>query len=476
MKKLDRKILRILIIILCFFIVPLLIFIFLVPRFHDNAFNKKVFIDYNSEVNINPGHVCYGNIFSCKEVSYLQKGEVDAGVLGDYKVKYTFSYKDKVLEKEQDVFIVDNESPSLNIPKEEYYYCPNKSILNNDVTAFDNYDGDITSNISTNIIDNKVYFSVSDSSGNTVTQERRASEHDDEPPKMTLNGSENIYLLQGSNYNEEGATAIDNCDGDISANITISGSVDVNNNGEYKINYAVSDSAGNTSTATRTVNVYKKNTESTPSGKSIYLTFDDGPGTYTNTLLDILKKYNVKATFFVTDQNLTKGYDDVIKREYEEGHSIGLHSNTHNYGYIYSSMDNYFADLYAIQAKVKRITGYTSMLIRFPGGSSNTISKNYDNNTHIMTNLTKAVEARGFKYVDWNVVSGDAGETTKTAMVASNIINSLGGKQTYVVLQHDIKSFSVDAVESVIQFGLTHGYTFRAYDMSSPTVHHHINN
>ena len=283
-------------------------------------------------------------------------------------------------------------------------------------------------------------------------------------------------MTLGSDYKEEGAKAFDNCDGDLSSKITISGNVDINKLGEYKINYQVKDSVNNESNITRTVFVYKKNDESTPSGKSIYLTFDDGPGAYTSALLDILKKYNVKATFFVTNQNLTNGYDDIIKREYEEGHSIGLHSNTHNYGYIYSSVDNYFTDLYAIQAKVKRITGYTSMLMRFPGGSSNTISKNYDNNSHIMSKLTKAVEARGFKYVDWNVVSGDAGETTKTAMVVSNIINSLGGKQTYVVLQHDIKSFSVDAVESVIQFGLTHGYTFRAYDMSSPTVHHHINN
>ena len=177
----------------------------------------------------------------------------------------------------------------------------------------------------------------------------------------------------------------------------------------------------------------------------------------------------------MTDQNLTKGYDSVIKRAYDEGHSIGLHTSSHSYS-IYSSVDTYFNDLYAIQDKVKRITGYTSMLIRFPGGSSNTISKNYDHGARIMSQLSKEVERRGFKYVDWNVVSGDAGETTNTAEVVSNVINSLGNKSTYVVLQHDIKDFSVDAVESIIQFGLAHGYTFRAYTMSSPTVHHSINN
>ena len=115
-------------------------------------------------------------------------------------------------------------------------------------------------------------------------------------------------------------------------------------------------------------------------------------------------------------------------------------------------------------------------IIRFPGGSSNTISKSYDGGTHIMSGLTKAVEARGFRYFDWNVVSGDAGETTNTATVISNVIGALGNNSTYMVLQHDIKGFSVDAVESIIKFGLSHGYTFRAITNDTPTVHHRVNN
>src|SRR5699024_7028919 len=106
----------------------------------------------------------------------------------------------------------------------------------------------------------------------------------------------------------------------------------------------------NEATVTRHVYVYESSDYPSLNGKNIYLTFDDGPSKYTNKLLDVLKKYNVKATFFVTDQGLTKGYDDVIKRAYDEGHTIGLHSSTHNYGYIYSSVNSYFDDLYAIQA------------------------------------------------------------------------------------------------------------------------------
>ena len=80
MKKLDKKILLILIFILCLFVVPMLIFTFLVPRFHDKDFTKQVFVTYNTSPNISPGHVCYGNIFSCLEAKYSQNGEVDTSV------------------------------------------------------------------------------------------------------------------------------------------------------------------------------------------------------------------------------------------------------------------------------------------------------------------------------------------------------------------------------------------------------------
>ena len=93
-----------------------------------------------------------------------------------------------------------------------------------------------------------------------------------------------------------------------------------------------------------------------------------------------------------------------------------------------------------------------------------------------MSRLTKAVEQRGFRYFDWNIASGDAGETTNTNKIVSNVISSLGNNSTYVVLQHDIKDYSVNAVRSIIEYGLSHGYTFRALTMQSPVVHHHINN
>ena len=139
-------------------------------------------------------------------------------------------------------------------------------------------------------------------------------------------------------------------------------------------------------------------------GNTIYLTFDDGPGPYTAELLDTLQRYGVRATFFVTGA----GDDDLILREYREGHAVGLHTLSHNYAYIYASIENFMADLVAVQERVRRITGYESHLMRFPGGSSNTVSALYDGGAGIMSQLAPEVERRGFYYFDWNIASGDA--------------------------------------------------------------------
>lgn len=208
------------------------------------------------------------------------------------------------------------------------------------------------------------------------------------------------------------------------------------------------------------------------SNGTIYLTFDDGPGAHTARLLDILKKYNVKVTFFVTGS----GDDALIAREYNEGHAIGLHTFSHNYTYVYSSIDNFFADLYKIQERVKNITGYTSYLMRFPGGSSNTVSARHDGGIRIMSKLAAEVGKRGFTYFDWNISSGDAGGATSADAVYQNVVNRVRPGGSFVVLQHDIKGFSVDAVERIINWGLANGYTFDKLSASSPAAHHGINN
>ena len=209
-----------------------------------------------------------------------------------------------------------------------------------------------------------------------------------------------------------------------------------------------------------------------PKGKKVvYLTFDDGPGDDTMRLLDILKKYDVKATFFVT----CKGEDAAIKRAYEEGHVIGLHTCTHNYN-IYTNLNTYFNDLEKVSARVERITGMKSKLMRFPGGSSNTVSRKYDGGKRIMSKLVSEVGKRGYTYFDWNIASGDADtKAISTDRVYKNVVFKLKGDYS-IVLQHDVKGFSVDAVEDIIKFGLKYGFTFKTLDTDSPTAHHRVNN
>ena len=286
---------------------------------------------------------------------------------------------------------------------------------------------------------------------------------DTEAPTIILNGDKVVTIKLGEGYVDEGADVFDDCD---EVEITKSGEVDTNTAGLYTISYSAIDHSSNQNSVERIVRVIPEYRG------TIYLTFDDGPGNYTAELLDILAKYNVKATFFVTGY----GDDAMIVREYNEGHAIGLHTSSHDYSYIYQSTDAFFDDLYRVQERVKNLTGYTSYLMRFPGGSSNTVSTRYDGGTRIMSRLVRLVEEKGFTYFDWNISSGDAGNTTSSDVVYQNVVYALKEGGSSVVLQHDVKGFSVAAVERIIQYGLANGYEFQKLDASSFTAHHRVNN
>ena len=203
----------------------------------------------------------------------------------------------------------------------------------------------------------------------------------------------------------------------------------------------------------------------------IYLTFDDGPneGT-TNVILDILKEEGVKATFFVT----CKGPDELIKREYKEGHTVALHTASHDYATVYASDDAYFNDLKRVQDRVKNLTGFESKIVRFPGGSSNTISRRYSSG--IMSRLTTELLNRGYKYYDWNISSGDAGSTTDPSGVYSNVVNSLRTDRANMILMHDIKSYTRDALRDIIRYGKNNGYRFERITLDTEMVTQRVNN
>ena len=206
--------------------------------------------------------------------------------------------------------------------------------------------------------------------------------------------------------------------------------------------------------------------------KLIAFTFDDGPrsGT-TDIILNVLKEKGIKATFFVT----SGGPDDLIKRAYDEGHSIGLHTSSHDYSVVYSSVDSYFKDLKVVSDRVERITGEKSTLIRFPGGSSNTISRRYSSG--IMSCLTQEVVKRGYRYYDWNIDSRDAeGGRFDSSQIANFVTSSLSHDKVNMVLMHDIKVTTKDAIGQIIDYGKANGYTFEAITPFTDMVTQRVNN
>lgn len=399
--------------------------------------------------------------------------DLDTGRLGEYTVKYTVRYLLRDYSTERRVQVVDTTAPVLELKYVEGYQASWFTGYEEEgYTAADNYDGDLTAQVVSYEEENRKVYSVTDSSGNTTTVVREPLYIYAEP-EISLYGDRDLYVNASLSFTDPGYSAQDKLGNDMTQFVQVSGEVCPYRAGDYELVYSIEGPAGESVSASRTVHVLPIRNPDTvaPDAKTIYLTFDDGPGPYTGRLLDVLAQYNAKATFFVTGAN--PKYYDQIGRAYNEGHSVGVHTYSHNYRSIYSSEEAFFQDFNAVQDLIHDQTGSYTKLSRFPGGSSNTVSSF---NPGIMTSLTGALTDLGYQYFDWNVSSGDAGETTDTDTVAANIISGCTGRNASVVLQHDIKDYSVNAVEQVLIWGINNGYVFRALDVTSPGAHHGVNN
>lgn len=445
-------------------IIFLLIYLF-IPFFKLKG-KREITLEVNNEYKEN-GYLTNAKVL---EVS----NNINTSKLGTYTVLYKYKKYNKIKETIRVVNIVDKTPPELDlIGNLEINNC-SKSYQEEGYAAFDNYDGDLTQKVEKEIKDGKIIYKVKDSSNNITTKERIFSNIDKEGPVIKLKGS-SVNLKINNKYVEQGYTVTDNCDDDLTSKVEITNNININKEGTYEVIYKVKDKSGNESKEVRKVTVYtpKKCFSSVSNGKPgvIYLTFDDGPSTKnTARLLDILKEENVKATFFLTDKTNT---DYLIKKMYDEGHTIGLHTASHNYKYIYSSTTNFIKDIEKIQEKVARITGEKSSIIRFPGGSSNTVSSF---NPGIMCTLSNMVIEKGYHYFDWNVSSGDAGSKRSKKNTYRNVTNNLSKNRANVVLMHDIYDSTVDAVKDIIKYGKDNGYTFEKITMDTEMYTHYVNN
>ena len=438
-------------------------FFFVVPKVKLNEPINKV-VNINSIYN-NEG-ITIEDIFGNKKI-VKSLNNIDTSKKTVNKVDYIYKDNFFSFRIKQNIIVEDIESPNiiLNGDKEEYF-CPNSKYKEQGYKAYDNVDKDITKSVKVKKYSDKIVYSVTDSSGNKSEVIRFIKKGDDEKPVITLNGDKDIFIPLGGEYIDEGISAIDNCDQDITSKVKVTDNIDNTKVGDYKIEYQVKDNSNNKSTITRNIKVREPLEPNT-----IYLTFDDGPrdGT-TDKILDILKEKDVKATFFVT----SNGSDNLIRRAYNEGHSLGIHTSSHRYDLIYASIDNYYNDLNIVENRIFNITGKKTNLIRFPGGSSNTISKKYSQG--IMSTLTKDVISKNYQYYDWNIDSTDAVYNSSKNDIYNNVINNISKDKYNIILMHDTKNKTVEVLPMIIDYAKSNGYNFKTLTSNTIPMRQKVNN
>lgn len=264
-------------------------------------------------------------------------------------------------------------------------------------------------------------------------------------PMMIMEGEphDSTFLTRGVKYSDNSGEA----------KLTIDASkVNWNRQGIYEVIYSVNDSAHNVTTVTEQLRVVGKHE------KIVYLTFDDGPSVCTDQILNILRQERVKATFFVTAQFTP--YLNRMAAIAKDGHEVAIHTYSHNFK-IYKSIDSYFADLNKLNDLIEKYTGKRARIMRFPGGSSNSIYRKYNSDPKFMDRLCVALLDSGYQFVDWNLDSGDARGNN---IAADRLVRSACGSRHNIqcLLMHDTgaKRTTVTALPQIIRYFKQHGYEF----------------
>lgn len=391
---------------------------------------------------------------------------VDVGKIGTYDVVYKYKKEEKVYK----VKVVDTTPPNFDV-------------VSHDVALNQTID---PQSLVTNIKDasqTKVYFDKNYQFEKLGEQTLQVIVEDEYHNKSQKSVEVNVVedkeapTIVASNISVLVDSKIDFMDyltvkDDIDDNPTVDiqdDQVDLHQLGSYQLKILAKDHSDNQSEKTITVQVIDKTGESE---KVVYLTFDDGPSRHTPEVLDILDKYHCKATFFITGMN--PKYRSHIKEAHDKGHTIGLHTYSHSYSKVYSSVEAYFDDLQKVGELAKEYIGYVPKYIRFPGGSSNLVSKKYT--VGIMSELTKMVEDKGYIYYDWNAENGDGRSHVSQSQMIQYATSSNANK--IMILMHDAngKENTVKTLPKVIEYYQKKGYTFKAIDDSSFVPHQKVNN
>lgn len=282
-------------------------------------------------------------------------------------------------------------------------------------------------------------------------------------PVINMQGGSSLYVENFNNLEsiDPGVVVTDNYDKEVKAKRERHKISET----EYEFVYTATDLSGNIAIAKRRI---------LKATGVIYLTFDDGPSDITPEVLTVLKENDVKATFFIVDYS--EEDKSKVQRIIEEGHTLGLHGMSHDYATIYSSLDAITENFIGLRNKILDDFNYSATYIRFPGGASNTISKNYCEG--IMTEATNKVEQEGFTYYDWNVDVDDAGSARTADRIYDNFVAGIAPKRENVVLMHDGYGHqaTADALQKIIDYANDNGYVFSAITEDTIPVQHGVNN
>lgn len=405
----------------------------------------------------------------------IDDSKVNTKKLGSYIITYKLDDKEYKL----DVEVVDTKAPTFDVKKDikidtsgqikaEELVTNIKDETKTKVFFKEDYDLKKAGNV-------KVIVVVEDE-GENRTEKKTTIQLIDDKEAPTLEGLQDFMVLKNKEIDYlKNVKAVDDYDPNPTIQVDDS-KVNLSKLGTYQMTYTVTDRSKNKNVYERTVTVVDhlvQKDKGQSNEKIVYLTFDDGPSANTKKILDILDQYNAKATFFVTGTN--QKYNYLIKEAYNKGHTIGLHTYSHEYSRVYKSVEAYFEDLTKIGDMVKNEIGFVPRFIRFPGGSSNTISRRYC--PGIMTQLTKEVKNRGYQYYDWNGDSTDAsGNNVPVSKLIANGTSSNANNINILCHDTDAKGTTVQALPSIIQHYQQKGYQFKAIDENSFTPHQGVNN
>lgn len=396
-------------------------------------------------------------------------GSVDTSTIGDYQVAYAYHGKEYPFT----VSVKDTTAPEVVL----------KDVTTDTVRpikAEDFIDSITDSSQYTYMMDSSedkkepgtytIKFSARDQYGNVSEKTASLTRKEDTQAPTLDSFEEEITLNQGDEYKQSLSQILDDLDDAPTLDVD-TGQLDTTVPGDYTVSYTVSDRSGNTATYNQTVHV----AADPDYGKKIcYLTFDDGPSGHTEDILKVLADNDACATFFVTGTN--PQYFDKMKLITESGNTIALHTYSHDYSTLYSSDEAYYEDLQKIHDLVQDETGVDCTIIRFPGGSSNVVSRDY--NTGIMSRLTQSVTDKGYTYFDWNADSTDAsGNDVPVDTLVANATSAIGMEKVNLLMHDtDAKGTTLKALPKIIKAYKDAGYCFKTLTPNSYAPHHGVNN